>query len=348
MNALLVADLHLSSIAREEYRWKLFPWLLEIIPQQAVKLLVILGDLTEAKDYHSSRLVNRIVDALCKLNRDTGVTVIIVPGNHDGIDPGCPYFRFLGQFPFVRYMNVPFLTGGSGGAQDFWVNRKLLFLPHTKTPEEWREHKLLPEAEVIFMHQTMAGSKSETGFGLEGMAESVLAAARRAKIWSGDVHVPQVIGPVEYVGAPYPVRFGDEFKPRAVLLSNMLRKATDLETPHFARRSVIIDASVALDKIDGIQTGDQMKVRVRLSRAEFGEWGRISRMVKQFCEETGVELCGLEVERVEERAPKIKPRGSGGSAALTLAQVLSGWCERQGVEKPLAEAGQRILATVAK
>jgi DNA repair exonuclease SbcCD nuclease subunit len=344
MNALLLADLHLTSVAREEYRWRLFPWLLEVIPQHGIKIVIILGDLTEAKDYHSSRLVNRLVDELCRLNKETRVRFIIVPGNHDGIDPGCPYFRFLGQFPFVVYMRTPFL----GDGPEFW-GRKVLFLPHTKEPKAWLDQGLLPDAEVIFMHQTVHGAKSETGHELEGEDySSVLRLARRAKVWSGDVHVPQVIAGVEYVGAPYPVRFGDAFKPRAVLLTEDLKKATDLETPHFARRSLTVDAKLQWAGVEGLEEGDQVKVKVRLSRAEFGEWGRIKRQVEAKCNEVGVELCGLEVERLEESAPKIKPRGSAPAMASTPAQVLADWSAKQKLEKPLVDVGLKILASVVK
>ena len=67
MNILLLADLHLTTTSRDEYRWKLFPWLYEAIIKNTVKYLFILGDLTESKNYHSAQLVNRIVDELCKL-----------------------------------------------------------------------------------------------------------------------------------------------------------------------------------------------------------------------------------------------------------------------------------------
>lgn len=345
MNILQVADLHFTALARDAYRWRLFPWLRYAIERLNVSMLLILGDLTEAKDYHSARLVNQLVDELCRLKRESDlVRITIVPGNHDGIDPGCPYFRFLGQFPFIRYIPSPFMEPISG--------KQVLFLPHTKTPEEW-DRKLLSDADVIFMHQTVSGAVSETGHPLEGMAAASLAVARRAKIWSGDVHVPQVVRAgkveVEYVGSPYPVRFGDSFKPRAVLLSEGFRKQTDLEPPRFGRHSIRLAGSdlIQLSSNVDLQEGDQVKVRVLLTRSQFGEWGKHKRTVMDVCKAKGVELCGLEVERLEEKAPKIKPRGSG-TAALTPAQVLSGWCERQSIAKPLAEAGQRLLASVTK
>ena len=336
MNVLLLADLHLTANPKDAYRWRLFPWLIEAVAKHAVAFLVILGDLTESKDYHSARLVNQIVDELCRLN----IRIIIVPGNHDGIDPGCPYFRFLGQFEQITYHQTVFMGPLAG--------RQVLFLPHTKTPENW-ETSLLYDAEVIFMHQTVSGAKSETGIGLEGMAATVLAGAKRAKIWSGDVHVPQKIGAVEYVGAPYPVRFGDSFKPRAVLLTDSLRKATDLETPHFARRTVtLLPGKVQVLTDEGLHKGDQLKVRIRMTRSQYVDWEKEKRAVLATCTKLGVELCGLEVEKVEETPVAKVPRRGATPAATTPAQVLGAWAEKQKLDKPLVEAGQQILASVVK
>lgn len=343
MNLLLLADLHLSAVAREEYRWRLFPWLLDTCPKHKVATVIILGDLTEAKDYHSARLVNRIVDELCKLKQQAGTEFIILPGNHDGIDPGCPYFRFLGQFPFIHYYQTPFLRPLSG-------DRLALFLPHTKEPEKW-DVKLLQDANLIFMHQTVSGAVSETGVALEGHdLSAVLRVAHRAKIWSGDIHVPQKCGSVEYVGAPYPVRFGDSFTPRAVLLKGA-RESVDLATPHFGKLTITIERQeqVRDGYIQGLtQPGDQVKVRVRLTRAEFVAWEKVKRDIIAACTDAGVELCGLEVERVEESAPKVVKRRGTSPVAASPEQTLVAWSERQKLDAPLVEAGKKILASVVK
>lgn len=338
MNILLLADLHLTANPRDAYRWRLFSWLMTTVPKHSIKNIIILGDLTESKNYHGAHLVNRIVDELCKLHDETGVVFLIVPGNHDSIDPECPYFRFLGKFNFINYIPTPFLAPLAG--------RKVLFLPHTKTPEAWPTD-LLYEAEVIFMHQTVSGAKSETGISLEGMAATALAGAKRAKIWSGDVHVPQKIGAVEYVGAPYPVRFGDAFKPRAVLLTDSLKKATDLETPHFARRTVaLLPGRIQQLADEGLKKGDQVKVRIQMTRSQYVDWEKEKRSVIETCTKLGVELCGLEVVKVDE-AVKAPKRGSAAPAALSPVQVLSAWAEKQKLDKGLIEAGQKILLSIA-
>lgn len=336
MNAILVADLHLTSVVRDAYRWRLFPWLREQLAMHQA-CLVILGDLTEAKDYHSSTLVNRIVDELAALKAG----VWIVPGNHDSIDHKLPYFRFLRHHNFITYHETPFLGP--------FLGRNALFLPHSKDFAGW-DDKLLYDAEVVFMHQTVSGAKSETGFSLEGMAADKLRGARKAKIWSGDVHVPQVVGQVEYVGSPYPVRFGDKFKPRAVLLTKGMRQVQDLETPRFGRHSIKVFSD--LTSITGMPVmlpGDQAKFVVQLRRSEFGEWERIRKEITKTCTDSGVELCGLEVERIDEgKVQKIQKRGEGKLIVKSPAQILGEWCAGQKLEQPIVDAGLEILRTVAK
>lgn len=336
MRRLLLADPHFTAVPRDAYRWRIFPWLQETITKHSVKTLLILGDLTEAKNYHSAVLVNQLVEALFNLHQHTGVLIEILPGNHDSTDPECPYFRFLRRFPFVRYFETPRLEPFDG--------KQALYLPHTRNPLAW-PNDLLYDADIIFMHQTVAGARSESGQALEGIAATALAAAKRAKaIWSGDVHVPQTIGPVEYVGAPYPIRFGDAFKPRAVLLhGNGI--FSSLDTPPFNRLAVSVKCRADL-AIYRLKPGDQVKIKVSLTRAEFVNWAAIKRDLTAACEQAGADLCGLEVERIEEK-PKLARRGAA-PAVQSPQQVLTVWCGQQQIEPALAEAGQAILATVVK
>lgn len=340
MSQILVADLHLTSVARDEYRWRLFPWLKDELAKHNAELF-ILGDLTEAKNYHSSDLVNRIVDALKSLD----AKVRIVPGNHDAVDVKLPYFRFLRHYDFVTYYETPFMCPVEG--------RQVFFLPHSKDFVGW-ESRYLQDAEFIFMHQTWHGSVSETGHVLDAgehgkQLEHVLKAARRAQIWSGDIHVPQKAGPVNYVGAPYPIRFGDAFQPRAVLMAGGMRHVSNLTPPRFGRHHVTLFSDfTSLRPLPQMQPGDQARYTIRLKRSEFGEWGRISALIKKACQETEVELCGLEVERIaDESLPAIRKRGEGKLVSKTPEQVLGEWCAKQSLEKPIVDAGLEILRTVA-
>ena len=58
---LLVSDLHLTDNPRDEYRWGIFGQIDSVIQTYQPSCLVILGDLTDKKDNHSSELVNRLL-----------------------------------------------------------------------------------------------------------------------------------------------------------------------------------------------------------------------------------------------------------------------------------------------
>lgn len=204
------------------------------------------------------------------------------------------------------------------------------------------------------MHATVAGALSENGQSLEGMSAQALTGAKRATIWSGDVHVPQKVGAVEYVGAPYPIRFGDAFKPRAVLLDMSLRKPQDLEPPYFSRNMIVLTPDEN-DRLEIFETKgqrgppfeNQVKVRVRLNKAQYVNWEKYKREVLDICKNAGCELHGLEVERVEEAKKTIRIRGAAPEsvkAAPSPSSILSAWCQANNVPEPIHKVGQKLLA----
>lgn len=345
MNAILVSDLHLTSNPRDEYRWALFPWLIEMITKHSVRNLFILGDTTDAKDYHSSRLVNRVVSNVLSLYQQTELhRVHILRGNHDGIDPACPYFQFLGKFPSIQYISTPFAFPLTIGTQ---ADVQVQMLPHTANPEQDWEAVQFQKADLILAHATFKGAVAENGQALEGVPVGLLAKAHRAKIYSGDIHVPQTIakGFIEYVGAPYAVRFGDDFTPRAVLLEGV-RKARDLSPPGVKRRILAVNATdTVLRGLEGLSKGDQVKVRLRLAPAEFMDWQKRKKWVMGVCAEAGVELCGLELERVPEKRVLLR-RPVQQAQQKTPLDIFKGFCEGQKLDKNIVASGQEFLRIV--
>lgn len=336
MNAILISDLHLTANPRDAYRWALFTWLAEVIPQYEIKDLFILGDVTEAKDFHSSRLVNRLVDAFLGLYRTTGLLhTHFLRGNHDGLDPECPFFRFLGKFPSISYITTPFMKQFSGV--------EVLMLPHTTDPANAWAGTDMHAADIIMMHATVAGAVAENGQALEGVSMSHLRRAVRATIYSGDVHVPQKVGRVEYIGAPYPIRFGDKFAPRALLLENM-RTARSLPVPGIRRSTVTVagpGADVA-SLVAEFKPGDQVKIKVSLTPAEFGDWNKVKASVVAACKAAQIDLCDLELERPE-TAAFARPQNAGKIEKQTPQQILKTYCTTNHIEAPLYNAGVRLL-----
>src|SRR5882724_7118261 len=98
MKWLLTSDLHLSDKPRDAYRFGLFPWLAKQQKAHNVDAIFILGDLTENKDRHSAKLVNQTIESLLTLRPP----VYILRGNHDGIDPGSPFFKFVNSIEGIK------------------------------------------------------------------------------------------------------------------------------------------------------------------------------------------------------------------------------------------------------
>jgi hypothetical protein len=120
-----------------------------------------------------------------------------------------------------------------------------------------------------------------------------LPALNAGKVYSGDIHVPQVIKGVEYVGSPYHVHFGDNFRPRAVLLEHGGR-AVDLHFKTIRRVALTVTGIKDLQK-QTLQQSDQVKLTIELSEAEKHDWQKIKRGALDLLQRMGVEVHGLKL-----------------------------------------------------
>lgn len=337
MNSLFISDLHLTANPRDEYRWQIFPWLVATIIRCEVRSLFILGDLTEQKNYHPSELVNRVVFQTLRLYRETGnlLDITILRGNHDGPDWNSAFFRFMGAYPCISFIEHAHSTSIDG--------KRILFLPHARDPEsEWR----LPDeewekAEIILTHMTFSGVRAENDQALSGWDQRAFFDRAKGAEWiiSGDIHVPQKIGRVEYVGAPYPIRFGDSFRGRALLLLDW--KKSESLFPDLIQRGVLrLSPRDDLGKLlSKFKKGDQIKAVVSGLR-EGAEWPAMKSRILEACAGRGVELCGLELERQGSQRFPIRPRHQ---AFKDSADALTKFIEREKLPDRLAEVGVGIF-----
>lgn len=337
-SALLISDLHLTSNPRDAYRWKLFDWLYGNL--QSVSELFILGDLTDAKDYHSAKLVNRVVNELVRIKKKVK-TIYVLRGNHDGVDPLCPYFQFLAQVPGIVYVASALQTTIYGDRP----NREypnVVMLPHTTDPVNNWQLMDLHKADFVFMHATVQGSLAENGQALDGIPPSLLATVKRGRIFSGDIHVPQKVGKVEYVGAQYPIRFGDKFKPRAILLEDW-RNVISIPVPGIRRLAITVDVDGSAS--DMPKKGDQVKIKARLTPSEFGQFQRLKQETVAAYESMGVQVFAFELERLGDAGsvPTLKRKGI---APRTPEAVLREWCKGNKTGEQLRDVGLEILKGV--
>src|ERR1700693_3158967 len=209
MSILITSDLHLSESPRDMYRPDFMAWFKEQAKKLKADHGLILGDLTEVKDHHGSWLVNEIVKHIYDLAQLSRVTVL--RGNHDYIDPDSPFFAFLNELENVTWINIP-----TRFKLDSW---DCLFLPHTRDyKKDWPTSLLQINHDWIFAHNTFEGADIGHGKRLSGIPQTIFR--EDAYIISGDIHIPQELEKVIYVGSPYRVTFGDTFKPRIILIKN--------------------------------------------------------------------------------------------------------------------------------
>lgn len=329
MKYLLTSDLHFTDRPRDAYRFDLFPWLIEQVKKYEVDYVFILGDITDQKDNHSSYLVNRIVDSLEKLAAT--VDVIVLTGNHDFIDAECPFFRFL-----TKLDNITFITE----IASFEGDDELLFLPYTKTPtEDWKDI-VWSKFDYVFMHQTMDGSKASSGQMLDGLSRKVFK-DYKGDVYSGDIHVPQTIGPVTYVGSPYHVHFGDHFIPRALLLEDNTLTELNFTAPR--KLTYELTDPEELLELD-FNSDDQLKVRLKLHASQLTDWSVLKHRVEEICAEREVYLHAVELLRVGAKQIS-KPGSKDKKRTLNYSplEAYEQYCKKEKIKGPMKEAGKPFL-----
>lgn len=342
MIQILLSDLHLTDSPYDEYRWGLFPWLKDKIRDldPGLKILYILGDLTENKDRHSATLVNRIVSNLTDLYRQTGLhEIVVLRGNHDGLG-NVAYFKFLNCFPYIKVITEPQII-----RQGF---KCVAMLPHTRSPEnDWKGIDF-SSVHFVMAHITVRGAKSETNFSLAGEKGAdeltslrVRGLSIRPRIFSGDVHVPQQIGTLTYVGAPYPIRFGDSFRGRVLVLGR--RGHSEWHFPTIKKAKCGISDVSALGRA-WLRKGDQLKVELQLPKGERHEWHKHREEIQAWCERKGVILRGVELQAT----PTLKIKQRKPSASLSPVEALKTYTRKARVGEKEAKAGERLLEVAQK
>jgi len=335
---LITTDTHFTEAPQDAYRFDLFPFLIEQTLKLKAKYIFILGDLTDKKDNHPASLVNRLTEELQGLVEETGAEVFILRGNHDCIDPDEPFFGFANSFEGITFITQPWETKLGG--------KKILFLPHSRQPEkDWADVKF--NGDFVFLHQTINGAVASNGQKMEGDVGKRIFTDIKGTMYSGDIHVPQKLGGLVYIGSPYRIRFGDNFEPRVVYLE--ARGTTkDLHLDTIRKHVVRISNPDRLKAHKELERGDQVKIRVQLPRSEFHEWGSYKRRAREVAEGMGLFVHGVELEEKPTRPNLKKDEETGADRDANLLgrgprAILDEYCEREKVGNRTKGAGVALL-----
>lgn len=316
---LLTADLHLTDAADDEYRWTVF----DEIKKQRPKTIYILGDLTDRKDRHSAILVNRIVENLRDLAKSARVTVIM--GNHDQPLNGPPFWAFLGHIDNLKFITKPTAQG------------QLLLLPYTADPKRdwngfpWHLYRCL------MMHQTVRGV--DLGHGRKAdHAPRLPLFPPGIKVYSGDIHYPQTIRGITYVGAPHRVRYGDDHETRMLILQEDW--SIDRVVPIRTLRKCVATVRKPEDlETLSLSKGDRLRVRLQVTPEDIGYWPLLQTQIQEWAAERGVTVNAMEaILPMEER--------NGAhfvNHATSPRQILTEFAKAEGLSKTTLAIGEKLL-----
>lgn len=292
MNALIISDLHLTENVDEEYRWAVFKTARDYLNQHKIPRLFILGDLLDKKDRHPAELVNRLINELVRCTNAGAVHLTILKGNHDYLKPEHPFLDFLDHLDNITWVDKPMMILHDLNATGLW-------LPHSKTPEvDWKDLDY-KDIDYIFMHQSVIGCKVSNMFEMNhGLNLKWLTSRTKAKIYSGDIHVPQDIDSLTYIGTPHPVAFGDHYQPRMLHLTDEGHVEIPLNT--IQRLALTVTSLHDLKKQceqHHTQPGDHLKLKIQLSNKELSQWSDLKQIIQAWCQQQDLKLFDITLEK---------------------------------------------------
>jgi len=325
MSNLITADLHLSENPRDAYRLQFFDRLPKLAQQYQCDTVIILGDLTEQKDRHGSWLVNRIVDGL--VNLSSVVQVDILCGNHDYLDRENPFFRFTRNMKNIDFIDKQTRIGHH------------LYLPHTRNyKQDWdglmRDVNSDNGVRLILTHNTFSGARGANNRPLEGIP---LTALPQMDIISGDVHVPQQIENLIYVGSPYSIDFGDDYEPR-VLIDDGENEFESVKVGGPRKRVI----KVALLKMLGnakVNKGDIVRVELKVQPGQYSKWAETVAAVRSWGEQVEVMVDSV----IPIVAGASQPTTRQYRAAVSDEQLLKEYANQNKIDDRTLDVGLDLL-----
>lgn len=330
MAVLIAGDPHWNDNSRDAYRHNWVAWFLNQVRRPRVADgVVLLGDLTEAKDRHSGWLTNKVVGHIHDIAKLCPVAVLM--GNHDFTDPLNAFFSFTGKIENVTWIGKP-RKGEAMAIAGAMGLEQALFLPFTADyKRDWKEFDLGRYA-PIFTHQTFSGADAGYGQKLKGIPLDIFV--KSSMVISGDVHVPQKLGPVTYAGSPYTINFGDSFVGRILVLERGKLTSIPYDGPQ-KKLAEITDASELAEFTD-IYEGDVLKVNVNLRDRE--KWAETKAAVLKWGEKKKVWIFSV-VPVMAKRAAAVPSK----VAAKTDDDLFKSFCRERSLADSMVKTGKFLM-----
>jgi hypothetical protein len=165
-------------------------------------------------------------------------------------------------------------------------------------------------------------------------------------IISGDIHVPQTIGTVTYVGSPYHVHFGDhKFNPRFFILDTVTNKLKDCFYPDAPRKIRLTVLEPDDLKAYTFNAGDQIKIDLKLTKADWVNHDQYKTAIKTFCDKNKLVLKGIIITELDktELEQSIKQTKQNDVIDYSPKNIFNSFCKERKVDNELINLGKSFL-----
>jgi 3',5'-cyclic AMP phosphodiesterase CpdA len=312
----------MSHNPRDEYRFEFMKWFADLARQRKPDRIIIAGDLTEEKDRHPSILVNQVVEHVHTLAKIA--PVIVLEGNHDYKDEGHAFFKFLSRIPNTRWVSKPTVLA------DDW-----LLLPHTNDYKlAWGNIDLAQYPRIV-CHQTFNGANVGFGRQLDGIPLGALP--RKSTTFCGDIHQPQEMGQLVYIGAPYHVDFGDDYPARVIECNDGQWVSVDTSTLPQKRA---INLTTASEGLGGAITNEGDIVQITIEVDDMGGWQPLRESIAKEAERRKLRVWAIKpklTKRAVRRRHKITDTQSD-------SEVLEAFAKRHGLTDNTLAVGIKLCS----
>lgn len=325
MRRIVTSDWQLCDNARDRYRTD---FVVNQIPKLIEKYkpdqLLVLGDLTEAKDNHPASLVNEMVDFFCSLAQSFEIEIIVLQGNHDFLHNGHPFFKFIENYRSLHWIARP------------EVLDNCLYLPHTRNyKRDWKGIDFKSH-DYIFAHNIFEGVKAN-GQKLSGIPTRIFPDG--CCVISGDVHEPQSFDLVTYVGAPFLCDFGDSYDPRVLLLDGLKIKSIKVGGPQKRLIEVFWKEGMQFRRTGDFNPGDIVKVKSYLEMEHVAHWDRLRSHLSQWLADQGAIVSTIIPVVTYAQGARAEPIGQRKSDK----QYFDAFVSRNGIDERSAAIGKEIV-----
>ena len=325
---IITSDWHLAESYKVRYRFDIFEFLAGLSSDRGIDTVFFLGDLTHNKDRHSGKFIRKVIDSFRYMFSKSPIKrFFYLIGNHDRINH--PTFSILGDIFGDRVVVVD----EPMALQQYDV----FMIPHQDDHNVFSKHVREAKSSgisMLFVHQIF------TGAAFDNRAQSIASFSipNGFTVFSGDVHVPQVIDNVTYVGSPFSVSFGFTYEPRVIVFDGR----EYVSVPTRLVRKIVVKCGVddiyrEIGKLD-LRDNDMVRVHVETVPLTAKRMKEITDDVRKFLDGN---YAGIRFVFVKDR--KDVGTGKADRSVFSPDKLLEEYCTRSDVPPDVRDFGVEIV-----